>query len=163
MATISEIKTNWNNVKCSKNPHKRTSVLGVQADFCYVFCQISTCCFMQVFTYINCSGIASGSKSRKMVTHVWKEMVSTRVISFFTNQLTELAMLQCSMGQGLSILGRNIFGSSSAIFGNFRKTSENVRKHSYDYRTTFSKSSEIFGKWSEIFGKSSKTSLLVGL
>ena len=105
--------------------------------------------------YINCSGIASGSKLRKMVSHVDRNGIHTCVISFFTNQLTEFAMLQCSMGQGLSILSRNIFGSSSGIFGNFRK-------HSYDYRTTFSKSSEI-GKWSEIFGKSSKTSLLVGL
>ena len=107
-----------------------------------ILCSIS-------FYYINCSGIASGSKSRKMVSHVWIKMVSTHVISFFTNQLTEFAMLQCSMGQGLSILSRNIFGSSSAIFGNFRKTSGNVRKHSYDYRTTFSKSSENGRKSSE--------------
>ena len=28
--------------------------------------------------YINCSGIASGSKSRKMVSHVWIKMVSTQ-------------------------------------------------------------------------------------
>ena len=97
------------------------------------------------------------------ITRVDRNGIHICVISFFTNQLTDFAMLQCSMGQGLSILSRNIFGSCSAIFGNLRKTSENVRKHSYDYRTTFSKSSEIFGKWSEIFGKSSKTSLLVGL
>ena len=31
------------------------------------------------FYYINCSGIASGSKLRKIVSHVWIEMVSTHM------------------------------------------------------------------------------------
>ena len=36
-------------------------------------------CGINLFYYIHCSGIASGSKSRKMVSHVWIEMVSTHV------------------------------------------------------------------------------------
>ena len=32
-----------------------------------------------LYYYINCSGIASGSKSRKMVSHVWIKMISTHV------------------------------------------------------------------------------------
>ena len=51
-------------------------------------------------------------------------MISTRLISFLTNQLAEFAMFQCSMKLNKSILSRNIFGSSSAIFGNLRKPSE---------------------------------------
>ena len=90
--------------------------------------------------YINCSALASGSKSIKMI--------STRVISFLTNQLAEFAMFQCSMSQSKSILSRNIFGSYSAIFGNLRKS----RKMFGNIRTTFGQHFENFRKSSEMVG-----------
>jgi len=51
----------------------------------------------KVIYYINCSGIASCSKSRKTVSLVWMKMTSTHCDIILTNQLAEFVVFQCSM------------------------------------------------------------------
>ncbi len=82
--------------------------------------------------YINCSGIASGSKLKNGITRVDKNDIHTCVMPFLTNQCAGVAMFQYSMSQSLPMLSRNIFGSFSAIFGKL--------------------SSEMFGKVQRMFG-----------
>ena len=101
-----------------------------------------------IFYYINCSGIASGSKSRKMVSHMCD-------IIFYqsAHRVCHVTMLNGPRFIDIKSKHLRIFlgnlRESSEIFGHFRRTSENVRKHSYDYRTTFS---EIFGNLRKMVG-----------
>ncbi len=102
------------------------------------------------------------SRCEKSYLYTVKDMISFTCEDIdFDTFADEFAMFQC---QSLSILSRNIFGSSSAIFGNLLNFSEKFGKCLETFvrpSDNILKSSEIFKKGSEIFGKSSKTSLFV--
>ncbi len=116
--------------------------------------------YVSCIYYINCSGLASGSKSRKMVSHVWIKMISTHVwYHFWPIILQSLPCCNAQWARSKSIFSRNIFGSSSAIFGNLRQSSAifgNCRKMFGIIRTTFGQHFENFRKSSENGRKSSE-------